>query len=1133
MRLVHTADIHFRPKRAAEVFASLDTLASESRDREVQLIAIAGDLYDSAVFASGQYPEFVERIRQLADIAPVVMVYGTPSHDIAGSLDVLESLESTYGVTVLEPGHGYFIGGALVFGIPEPSKAWLLAGREALGREETDAAMKEGMQALLLGLAAQRREHPDIPCVVVYHGEIRGATMANGQTAEGGIGRDDLAMIGADYYALGHIHEPQQIDYLAAYYPGSVYPINWGETHQAGFNLVEIDNGPPPEESLVIVRHLHYPHPRQVKIETAHGENRIMPDITGLRVWQEISCARDEAATIDTEALTESLRAWGAVEGSRVTLKVTNTETTRAAEIAAAQRLRDKVAIYAENSGDEIGDGVLAKADELESGDEGRVVGAGAHIRLRRVVLRGAIGIWKGWALDEIEVDLDEYEPGLILLDWPNGKGKTTLIENLHPWPQLMTRGGKLSSHFRLRDSFRDLTWTDERTGDEYRSLLQINGTSKAGEVDYLLYRNGEPVDGINGRKDPYVEAINELWGGISLYQRSAFVTQTDAGLASATNAERIEIVRELAGLDYLQAHSDEAKDRAKRITDELATDDGWITATEERLAALPDLRAAQAEAAAGVRGGEEAVRKIEEAGKALRERRDEMAERVEANNALLRESRELTGRDYRLSEEAKLLERRREEWERMSAGRAEAQERIANWEELESERKDLEAAKAAKLAKRTEALEAYQSAREAYEGKRREGEEAKRGAETRLDALARDRQEALSSIEMLGGLLDKPRQDTCPECGARLPWADDEAARREEWQSKLKLAQETVWEIDKEIPAVEDAVEAAAASLRELAEPEKPAFTEPAETAELERVAEKQDYLRIDEARETVRRAEEAAVRIEEIDTRAAAIVNERNDIDTRQGELAVEVDLELDAACAAVERDLEDSRQQHAEARETLAALRSEAESIARQIAELETTEAELAERRQAVYAKREAAEQWSYLQRALGRQGVQALELDALAPSIEDVANRLLSAAYGVRFSVRFQTTKLDSTGKRQLETFDIQVADSEHGDEQELSTLSGGEGVWIKRALYDAFGIIRARNTGLRFLTVCQDETDGALDPEHREQYARMLEAAHTESGRVHTILITHSSEVQEMIGQRIEVAAPQPATAGAA
>jgi exonuclease SbcC len=174
-------------------------------------------------------------------------------------------------------------------------------------------------------------------------------------------------------------------------------------------------------------------------------------------------------------------------------------------------------------------------------------------------------------------------------------------------------------------------------------------------------------------------------------------------------------------------------------------------------------------------------------------------------------------------------------------------------------------------------------------------------------------------------------------------------------------------------------------------------------------------------------------------------------------------------------------------------------------------------------AVLAKMEAeAAEWRYLEQATGPDGIQAFELDAMGPGISEVANRLLSAAYGSRFSIELRTTRIAGKGSktRRVEDFAIIVVDNELLTEQPIETLSGGESVWIKRALYDAFALIRDKTTGIRFLTVFADEADGALDPESRQKYFAMLEAAHHESGRRHTIVITHSPEVQEAIGQRI-------------
>jgi len=146
---------------------------------------------------------------------------------------------------------------------------------------------------------------------------------------------------------------------------------------------------------------------------------------------------------------------------------------------------------------------VLEKADGLEeAARESGETPDGLHIRLKKLVLRGAIGILKGTGKNQVEIDLEEYEPGLIALVGVNGAGKTTLIENMHPYPQMLTRSGKLQDHFCLKDSFRDLYFIDEKTGAGYRAFMQIDGANKTGSVEYFLYKNGTPVT--NGRKESY-----------------------------------------------------------------------------------------------------------------------------------------------------------------------------------------------------------------------------------------------------------------------------------------------------------------------------------------------------------------------------------------------------------------------------------------------------------------------------------------------------------------------------------------------------------------------------------------------------------------------------------------------------
>ena len=557
IKIAHLADLHFRREKIEDINIALASFRDEARKNLVDLIAISGDIWDGAVqnTAGSMFPFFVEHIQSLADIAPVVMIYGTPSHDTEGSLEVFQKIESEYGISILRPGAAYVLANGdvyhvdeapgekcdlLLFGVPEPSKKWLLANSEAVGKEAAADAAAQALQNLFLGLAAKRKQNSDLPCLLLYHGRVRGATFSNGQISDDGVNTDTLTSVGANYYALGDIHEPQEVA-PNAWYPGSLYACNWGETHRPGWNLVQINADPAGSLGFDLafdtrVTRVDFPLPEQVKYTvTLEGfdSTNWPPRVAGRKVWVEITGTKEDLAGLNPEYMAEEVLqgSYKALPGSRVTLKADITETVRAAAITEKTRLRDKVELWAEASGDKVEDRVIEKADALE--EEARksgVVTSAASIRINKLVLRGAIGIWKGQRKEEVVLDLDNLDQGLIALVGVNGAGKTTLIENLHPWPQLLTRSGKLQDHFCLRDSFRDLYFTDVKTGIAYRALLQIDGKNKSGSVEYHLYQNTgngfEPVPDINGRKDPYVEKVNDLFGSLQLYLKSAFISQ-------------------------------------------------------------------------------------------------------------------------------------------------------------------------------------------------------------------------------------------------------------------------------------------------------------------------------------------------------------------------------------------------------------------------------------------------------------------------------------------------------------------------------------------------------------------------------------------------------------------------------
>ena len=267
----------------------------------------------------------------------------------------------------------------------------------------------------------------------------------------------------------------------------------------------------------------------------------------------------------------------------RVTIERAPRERVRVPEIRAANSWADQAQQWfratvtiMDLGGTEEGEGIRR---ETSTAWRRRPVKEGAipvprRWRIKSLRLRGSIGIWRGGGGDEIAIDFDDYDAGLIGLVGSNGSGKTTLLENLTPWPTMLTRTGPLQDHFRLRDSVRELVLIDDATGAEYRCLIQID--SQSGRREQRVYRDdgrfgGTPM-GADGSTAEYERVCDELWGPRSLYLLSVVTPQkpitvrmkgedgqtipisTDIG--QAPKGQRRAVLRQLLGLGAYQAAS-------------------------------------------------------------------------------------------------------------------------------------------------------------------------------------------------------------------------------------------------------------------------------------------------------------------------------------------------------------------------------------------------------------------------------------------------------------------------------------------------------------------------------------------------------------------------------------------------
>lgn len=129
------------------------------------------------------------------------------------------------------------------------------------------------------------------------------------------------------------------------------------------------------------------------------------------------------------------------------------------------------------------------------------------------------------------------------------------------------------------------------------------------------------------------------------------------------------------------------------------------------------------------------------------------------------------------------------------------------------------------------------------------------------------------------------------------------------------------------------------------------------------------------------------------------------------------------------------------------------------------------------------------WLLFTRCMSHDGLIALAIEDAGPALSGLANDLLLACYGARFTVAIRTQVETAKGEAR-EGFDIEVHDAESGESKSVVMMSGGERVWINECLTRAVALYLAQQSGRRYSTLFCDEADGALDVDRKRMFMAM-------------------------------------------
>lgn len=780
-------------------------------------------------------------------------------------------------------------------------------------------------------------------------------------------------------------------------------------------------------------------------------------------------------------------------------------------------------------------------------------------MRILKLKLRGAVGIKKGLGLDEVELDFTQFQPGLIALTGRNGSGKTTVMENLHPFRQMVSRGGSLQSHFFLKDSYRILDF--ELDGKNYQSKILIDALTGGSEA-YLfrdcsddptkLYGNFTPLN--DGKLTTYDEAIEKVLGTPELFFNSVFSGQKSKGIAELKPADRRKLFYELLSLNSYEVYLEHAKAELKKQELRLAEVEGEARAIENGELRIENLEEERVQILERQKSLIDEIFKLEAEIDQHNEMIKEFEIDIRTSEDKLKGNEEIEKRIAQISGEIELLTKNNNSRIlRYNSEVEDYQKLIVKNKELSAKKDELAAMLVTQrenqisLAKLQEQKSELQKEVSVIQETNLENSQSLSRQEKRMSELRKE----LLGLEMKaeGHLqnLERMKKDTAiiDRVPCDVPTGKSCEFLINAYATKKELDVIIDFQFDSQIADQKSLI----AQAERNYERDKQLFDEKY-SVEMAKLKDEMDVIvseinrinkslgeiaknNIDKQHSDSLEAQNNIQLYEQKIESAQTLINETKEnfekefsrLKTEAGDLQSKLDIELPKKISQLKENLSTERCQ----------LQSTATKKNIRIGLMDELKQEVAALEQQIELVKKNAERiallneekkkveneiwdWTFLCRAFDKTGIPVLKLENSGIEITTIANELLSI-FENKFRIVFETTSLTKDKKKLKETFDINIV--EEDGVCEISNKSGGQQVWLETAIQLAIALV-VRQQGRNLQTSFLDEKDGALDLDNAYAYIEMLRKAHSMSGVYNTFIITHRTELLDFIPQQIKL-----------
>ena len=790
--------------------------------------------------------------------------------------------------------------------------------------------------------------------------------------------------------------------------------------------------------------------------------------------------------------------------------------------------------------------------------------------------LKGFTGIQRGLGKSEITFDFKKYrEYQLVAIVGKNGRGKSTFLRNAHPYltmPSSDSDGGDFSFYDHLSDEGGEKEFIFTLNGLRYRQLcsFKVSGKNRKTEAYLFVFIDGNwtpycGADGVSsdGKVSTYKALIEGLCGPAALYFTAIHQAQGKRALHTLSNAEVKDLMASMFGADSIKRSGEQAKKTAaaiaqaleparKRLLNSLETINDELPKLQQRHKELSvhestlvidrDTTAGANNAARTAVANAHSV--VTQQGASIERLRVVESDIAAASSSLVGKidahAVALKSVDSELAAQVTSIEKE-QKTDLSTANDAEVA--IRRYSDL-LQRADAIQAAVTRLgalpdeiaiaevaqAKAREDL-AAEHAREALLSsfeKQLEGH-AKAGTE-QADALQRLQKQAetMAIVPCRGSEM----QSRCDLLAIARKASEEVPAGEKKLSDMRALFKSTRVERDKvmlggiQVAARKLQVEFAVSAVKLLNEEKVRVAALAAQGSHLKTAGievtrltlQRADALARIDAR-TAQRAGSEQAALSKKSTLSALHQSERAAVDSQLFRLNVErQELRTNDVATqfiAAEKGLAES---NATLERIVGTLRGVTEERIATRVRLERHQSDYVQANcelESLSSVARAQSDYVLLSKAFGNDGIIALLIDAAGPALTSIANDLLAACYGYRFSIEIKTQITSQATGAIREGFQLIVHDAEAGAGDPIERKSGGERVWINECVVRAIAIYLAKQSGYHFDTCFSDETDGPLDHERKRQFVEMKRKSLELSGHKQEFFISHSSEICEL------------------